>query len=263
MNSIKHDFYGQIKEEFRKIVDKNNFWDKEVGCDIVAKGFFQKRPKIIAKGWHYLKMPSKEYALIKGKEIILRCKFEKSYGDAFTDEPKIFRGKLSKIFDMDLGKTTERAVFFSISNAVYSSLGLVQSIHCKESKPEICGKKLASFIAENFGKDVVVAHIGYQPGHVEACSKVFRSYVTDMNPTNIGRVKFGIKILSGKKNRDVIKKSDVASITGSTIANGTLPQLLEWCERYDTEPIVYGVTVGAAAKILGLRHFCPYARKRP
>ncbi|MEW6221921.1 MAG: DUF364 domain-containing protein [Candidatus Hadarchaeota archaeon] len=208
-------------------------------------------------------MPSEEYALARGNEVILRCEFKGCYGDAFTDEPKPFVGKLSDVENMPLESSTDRAVYFATLNAVFSYLGLRDSVHCKKEKPEACGKQLVKYIADNFGEKVVVAHIGYQPGQVEACTKLFKNYVTDLNPKNIGKRKFGCKILGGNKNKEVIEKADVASITGSTIVNGSLPQLLEWCNLYRTEPIVYGVTISAAAKILKLRHYCPYARSTP
>jgi uncharacterized protein (DUF4213/DUF364 family) len=108
-----------------------------------------------------------------------------------------------------------------------------------------------------FGK-AKVAHIGYQPGHVKATSAKFNKvYVTDLNLENVGKVKFGFKILDGSKNVDVIKKVDVACITGSAIVNGTLFKLLNCCEKYGVKYILYGVTIKGAARILGYNVFCP------
>jgi uncharacterized protein (DUF4213/DUF364 family) len=149
-------------------------------------------------------------------------------------------------------------------NAVFNHLGLVQGVlHCKGGEPKSCGEELAKYITKNFGRDVVVAHIGYKPEHVKACAKFFKSYVTDLNPENVGKVRFGRKILGADKNEEVIKKADVACIAGSSIVNGTLPRLLDLCETHKTEPVVYGVSVSAAAKILHLKHFCPHARRYP
>ena len=264
MMDSRREFYGKINEEFKRTADAHQLWGKEVACEIVAKGFVRKPPRgPKAKTEQYFKMPSEEYALTKGKEVLLRCKFNDSYGDAFTDEPKIFRGKLSDVGGAIFGKASERAVYFATLNAMFGSLGRINGgVHCKEKDPERCGMRLADYIVQNFGKNAVVTHIGYQPGHVAACSN-FKGYVTDLNLENIGKIKFGKKILSGGKNEDVIRKSDVASITGSTIVNGSLFQLLEWCKIHGTEPIVYGVTVSVAAKILKLRHCCPYARSEP
>jgi len=267
IKNLKNDgMYKRIEKEFKKIVKKHNLQDEEVDCRIVAKGFSDRRPKASGSKEfieQHFKMPSAEYALVKGKEVIVRCKFKGSYGDAFTDQPRAYRGKLKEIMDFLFGDAGSRAVYFASLNAVLGHLGMVRgTVHCREEEPRKCGVQLAEYIRNNFGH-VKVAHIGYQPGHVEACSKVFDSYVTDMNPENIGSVKFGRKILDASKNEEVIKKVKVACITGSSLANATLPDLIKWCEACEVEPLIYGVSGVGAAKILGLEHFCPYGHNRP
>ncbi len=258
------DLYEEIDRRFKRIADAHRLWDEEVICGVWVKGFARGLPRRAKEAERYVKMPSEEYALAKGKEVLLRARFRGSYGDAFTDEPKTFRGKLFDVRDAIFGGAPERAVYLATMNAVFSSLGLIEGgVHCRGRDPERCGARLVDYILKNFGRDVVVAHIGYQPGHVEACSRWFEGYVTDLNPENVGKVRFGRAIKSGSENEEVIKSSDVACITGSAMVNGSLPQLLEWCERYGTEPIVYGVTASSAARVLKLRHYCPYARKEP
>jgi len=259
--------YKKIQNEFRKIVETHGLQEEEISCKIIARGFTSlpppqlQRPKDIVE--QHFKMPSKEYALTRGKEVIVRCEFKKSYGDAFTDKPKAWSGKLKKIHNLILGDKSDRAVYFAVLNTTLARLGFVEkAVHCKEDDPKRCGEELASYILRNFG-NVRIAHIGYQPGHIETCAKYFENYVTDLNPENIGKVKFGREILSGNDNEEVIKKADVACITGSTIVGGDLPALLRWCEKYDTTPIIYGVTVVGAAKLLNLPHFCPFARSKP
>lgn len=256
--------YEKIDREFNEIADAHGLWDEEVACELLVRGV-PRGPLPGAKaGTGYLELPSKEYALARGREVLLRARFRSSYGDAFTDEPKTFKGKLSDLRGAILGDKPERAIFLATLNAVFSSLGLIEgSVHCRGRDPERCGAKLVDYILQNFGRDVVVAHIGYQPGHVEACSRWFEGQVTDLDPENIGKVRFGRVIRSGSENEEVIRSSDVACITGSALVNGSLSQLLEWCERYGTEPIVYGVTASSAARILKLRHYCPYARRGP
>ncbi len=259
--------YEKISREFRKIVERRGLQEAKVNCRIIAKGFSDRHPQLSNKSEDFIeqhfKMPSKEYALVKGKEVIIRCKFKDHYGDAFTDEPKAFRGKLKDVHGLLFGGKGDKTVYFATLNATLSYLGLVErTVHCRGDEPRKCGEQLVAYISENFGK-VRIAHIGYQPGHVEACSKHFESYVTDLNPENIGIVKFGRKILDGSANEEVIRKTDVACITGSTLASGALPKLIGWCETYGTEPVVYGVTSKGAAKILNFRYFCPYGHDRP
>jgi len=79
-------------------------------------------------------------------------------------------------------------------------LGLIErTVHCRGADAERCGYLLAEEILTKFGK-AKVAHIGYQPGHVEATSAKFNKvYVTDLNPENVGKVKFGLKSLTAQK----------------------------------------------------------------
>ena len=258
--------YKEIEKEFKKIVKKHGLQDERVDCSIVAKGFVGRQPKARESEEfleQHFRMPSKEYALAGGKEVIVRCKFKDSYGDAFTDQPRAFKGRLKEVLEFLFGDSGNRAIYFATLNATLCHLGMIKgTVHCDEEEPKKCGEQLADYLLKNFG-DVKVAHIGYQPGHVEACTKNFMSYVTDLNPENIGRIKFGRRIMGGSKNEGVIKKAKVACITGSTLTNGSLPDLLRWCEAHGTSPLVYGVSGVGAAKILGLRHFCPYGHNNP
>ena len=263
----KLQIYARISEGFRKIVEENKLQGEEVNCRIIAKGYTNSLPKLSDNSKNFVeqhfKMPSDEYALVKGKEVIVRCKFKGSYGDAFTDQPRAFRGKLKDVLGLFFGDAGARAIYFASLNAVLGHLGMVRgTVHCREDEPRRCGMQLADYIQNKFG-NVKVAHIGYQPGHVEACSKYFESYVTDMSPENIGNVKFGRKILDASENEKVIKKVKVACISGSTLTNATLPDLIKWCEAYGVKPLIYGVSGAGAAKILGLEHFCPYGHDRP
>lgn len=260
--------YEKIRSKFQTLIDEHDLGEEEFKCKILAKAFADDPPEpsehpdgIIEQNF---KLPSKEYALAKGKEILVRCKVGEKYGDAFTDKPMPMSGKLKEIPDLAHGGRGEKAIFFATLNATLNKLGLVEgTVHCKEGDPKKCGKKLVKLIEDRLGKDAKIAHIGYQPGHLEACSKYFESKVTDMNPENIGEVKFNRKILDGAENEKVIKEADVACITGSTIANGTLPDLINWCETYNTEAIVYGVTGRGGIEILNIEGFCPLGREKP
>jgi uncharacterized protein (DUF4213/DUF364 family) len=259
------EFYEEIYREFKKMLTAYKLQDEEVICRIVPKRAVGGPLPGVARevAAHYFNMLSKENVLITGKGLLVRGTFADCCGDSSAEDPKPFRGKLSEVCNMVFGKNPDRAVFFAALNVVYNYLRLNEAVvHCRGDEPKACGKLLAKYITKHFGKNAVVAHIGYKPEHVEACSK-FRGYVTDLDPENVGKVKFKKKILSADKNEEVIKNADVACISGSAIINGSLPHLLAWCERYGTVAIVYGVTASTAAKIMHLRHFCPYARRRP
>jgi hypothetical protein len=260
------ELYDEVSREFKRVIGAHGFQGMEAVCRVVPKrvpvGSGEGSQAAVAVS--FFNTLSKNSVLTSGKGLSVRGEFNRFYGDSFAYEPKPFRGSLLDVGAMVFGKSPDKAVFFAVLNAVYNYLGLVQGvIRCSRNETKACGKCLAEYIHKNFGKGVVIAHIGYKPDHVAMCAKIFKSYVTDLDPENIGKVKFGRKILGAEKNEEVIKKADIACIAGSSIVNGTLPRLLELCETYQTEPIVCGVTVSAAAKILHLRHFCPFARRYP
>lgn len=259
--------YKKLSEKTKKIIQKHNLSQETIKCEIIAKGTTKNTPLEKTKNnkttEHRFKLPSKEYALTKGKEVLVRSQIKNSYGDAFTDKPKTFKGKLKKIPELAQGDKSDKAIFFSALNATLNEHGKIETpVHCKQGDPIKCGKKLVEHILNKFGKEKI-AHIGYHPGHLEACSKTFKNYLTDLNPENIGKQKFRITVQNGTKNEEVIEKTDIACITSSSIVNGSLPQLLDWCEKHNTEPIIYGVSGVSAVKLLNLNGFCPYGRETP
>ena len=198
---------------------------------------------------------------MKGKEVLVDCKINRFHGQAFTDSPRLFRRRVIDVADMAMGDKSERSVFFATLNTVLRIKGEIErTVHCKRLAPEECGKLLAKHILQNYGK-VKVAHIGFQPGHIKATSDIFDTiYITDFNPENVGKVKFGVKVIDGSKNEEIIRKADVACISGSTIVNGSLFKLLDCCKKCGVKPIIYGVTIKGAGKILGYNIFCPLSQ---
>jgi uncharacterized protein (DUF4213/DUF364 family) len=239
--------YDKVYEEFSKIVKANDLLSSKVKCVILSG--------------ERLKLPSGEYLAARGEEVIVHAEVDGGYGHAFTSSPKEFEGRVEAVLEFVHGEGWERAIFFATLNAVLHKLNLIKgTIHCRQGEPEVCGEELANQILSRFGR-ARVAHIGYQPGHVKALVKVLgpeNLYVTDLDPLNVGKVKFGVEILDGALNSEVLRKAGVAYITGSAAANGTLPELLETCSAHGVKPIIYGVTGKGTCKLLGLEPFCPY-----
>ncbi len=242
--------YDLFRGKLKRLQDHTVLRGKTVRCTVL--------------GSDHVKLPSEEYALMKGKDFIVNCNIDGYYGEAFTDEPRPFTGDLSDVVGMVIENSGDRAIFFAALNAAMCAAGEIDhTIHCRGSDAEKCGILLADFIRRDFGK-VRVAHIGYQPGHIKATSKVFDEvYATDLNPQNIGKNKFGVEILDGSMNEQVIERVDVACVTGSALVNDTLFDVLKHCEGNGTSYIVYGVTVKGAAKLLGCDVFCPFCREAP
>jgi hypothetical protein len=258
--------YHELSDEFKRLAQAHGLLESEAICRVVPEKYGIRAPESspASMAESFLEMLSTERALRTGRGLIVRCNLKEHYGDSSAGEPRGFRGKVAEAGGMISGKEAEKAIFFSVLNALYNFAGGVQkTVHCRWEQMEACGQDLVAHLRKTFGKKITVAHIGYKPEHVKPCSKAFKTYVTDMQPKHVGKVLSGVKVLDESKNEEVIKKADVACIPGCTAVNGTLPGLLRLCEKYRTVVLLYGVTVAACTKILKLEHFCPYARRSP
>ena len=90
----------------------------------------------------------------------------------------------------------------------------------------------------------------------EALSQQFDLRVTDLDGENIGREKRGVRIWGPEETAEHLEWCDLALVTGTTVANGTLDRFL-----HGPKPVIfYGVTISGAARLLHLEHFCPMNR---
>lgn len=198
----------------------------------------------------------KDYPLLKGKEVMIEADIKGCKGQAFTDEPLNFTGKLNSIYTLPLKNNGNRALLVATINATYNLLGLVQNTrHCKDNGPEECGKELAKYLVEKHGKNIRVGMIGYQPAIVYHLSKSFTKFrVSDMDPENIGKKRNSIVIETYLNNDDIIEWSDIILATGTTIINNTINHIL--MKAYGKEIYFYGVTIAAAAYEFKLNRLC-------
>ena len=194
-----------------------------------------------------------DYPIIKGRERVVEADFRGAKGQAFTDSPGHFAGTLGQIAALDLKDNHERSVFVAALNAVMRHLGLAdKTIHCRDEAPPLCARELAEYIRTNYGRPKI-ALVGLQPRMLQVLSKEFKVRVTDLDEDNIGRVKFGAPIGGPEETPANIEWCDVAVVTGSTLANATITQLLS-----EKPTIYFGVTVAGPAAMLGLLRFCPH-----
>lgn len=198
-----------------------------------------------------------DYPLLKGKERLMQAKLKGTPGQAFTDMFGEYEGTIWDILSGELRTNFHRAVFISALNAAMNHVGLIdKAVHCKDQEPRQCSLELVSYLRETFGQPKI-AMAGFQPRMVEALSKAFRLRVTDLDPDNIGKEKFGVPIEGSRKTRDNLLWCDVVLITGTTLVNDTIGEFLIQKPR-----IFYGITISGAAKILELNHFCACGMKR-
>lgn len=195
-----------------------------------------------------------DYPLQKGKERLMQAEFRGSLGQAFTDMPGNFRGRLARIIEMDLTNNFTRAVLISSINAVMRHLRMVdRSVHCKDKGPVECSKELTRYIKEEYGKPKV-ALVGLQPRMLEALSREFQVSVMDLDENNIGQKRYGIMIEPPQRTEANLNWCDIALITGTTIVNDTIGEF-----KTEKPVIFFGVTIAGAARLLDLKHFCPYS----
>lgn len=197
-----------------------------------------------------------DYPLLQGKEVMIEADFKGYKGQAFTDEPFDFEGKLYQIVNLKFQNNRERAILIATLNAVLRYLGNINdTVHCKNEEPEECAKLLTEKIFNEFG-NVKITLVGLQPSFAHELIKKFgisKINILDLNPQNIGKNFEGVVVQDSKINGiNLIKNSDLTIATGSTIVNDTIDTIIENSNNI----IFYGVTISGASKLLNLKRLC-------
>ncbi|MGE5574191.1 MAG: Rossmann-like domain-containing protein [Bacteroidota bacterium] len=221
----------------------------------------------------------RDFPLLKGKEVMIQARFRDSSGQAYTDMPAPFQGRLADVIALPLRTNYERAVFVATCNAVMHHLGLVDhTLHCRDNEPEECARLLREHVEHIVscgaaaGRVTATGHsgegpaqprvavIGLQPAIVSALAEAgsFQVRVTDMDPANIGTSRQGVVIESAERNPDLIDWADLVLSTGTVLANGSVDDVLAVLR--DKPVIFYGVTAAGPAKLMGYERFCPCSR---
>ncbi len=236
--------YNKIKEKFAQIVVENNLSGETVR--ISAKTLTPEE----AIG----NPESEDFPILKGHERLMQAEFRGSFGQAFTDMYGDFEGTLKDVLYMELNNNFRRAIFIATLNAVMRNLGLIEgSVHCKDRGPEECGLDLVEFLEGC--KISRIALVGFQPVHARYCSGCHELKILDLDKENIGKEKFGVVVLDGDKNaKEVLKWCDLALVTGTTVVNGTIGQILEMA---GDKVVFYGISIAGVAQLFDLNRFCP------
>ncbi len=206
----------------------------------------------------------RDFPLIKGKEQLVEATVNGAKGHAFTDSPRDFTGTLGDVLALFLSSNQDRAVFIAVLNAALRSLGMLEtSLHCRDDDPEKCGKELARYVRDRWG-EVPVGLIGFNPAIAEALAVSFRAdnvRISDLDPKNIGQVKFGVSICDGRtQTKELISYSHTVLVTGTTLVNGTFDDIWGWIREYNPNYVIYGVTGAGVCTLMNWHRFCPYAR---
>jgi hypothetical protein len=240
----------EVQEKFLALIDKHDLRGETV-C--VTVGTLSPQQVIGS--------PSRQdFVLLEGKEVMIEANFRDSFGQAFTDQPRSFSGVLEDVGNLNLGSSGNRAVFVSTINAVTSYLGMATGVrHCRDDEPERCASQMAQELLDKFGK-VKVGLIGLQPAILENLIRSFgvhRVECSDLNPQNVGSIKFGVKIRDGRgDNPELINRSDVVLVTSSALINNTFDDIYERCTLQGKRLIMFGVTGAGVSVLLGLERIC-------
>ena len=190
-----------------------------------------------------------DYPIIKGKEIMVEAVFNDARGQAFTDEYENKEYKIEELLENRTESNRERASFIAGFNAVFRHLGLCdRTIHCKDMELKECAENLPETVTPE--KNVLL--IGHQPRFLEILASTNNVRIVDLDRNNIGREVSGVIIDPPEKTAKAILWCDLIFATGSTLVNGTITDFL----NSDKPVIFYGVTISAAAAVLGLNSYC-------
>ena len=236
------DIYSRLKTGFMELVESHGWEEESIKVNVRT-----------LKAEEAIGNPEdRDYPIIKGRESMIEALFHGAQGQAFTDMPGDFSGTLKQVTNMDLASNKERAIFIAALNAVMRHTSQAEkTIHCRDDAPPVCGRELREYIARKYGKPRI-AMVGLQPRMVQNLAEGFDIRVTDMDDDNIGQVKFGVPIESPDKTAENIEWCDLAVVTGSTLANASVTDILS-----EKPTIYYGVTVAGPAAMLKLERFCP------
>lgn len=239
----------KLKYEFSSIIKKHGLATDEI--TITSKALTSEEAIGITR--------RKDFPILTGQEVMLQAEYQGEFGQAFTDAPSLFNGSLNDILELDLSENLHnRGLFIASMNAVMKKLGLTgHTVHCRTEDPETCAVEFANYVRLNYGNKKI-ALVGYQPSILEALSKEFTVRVLDLNPQNVGQIRYGVKVEHGINDYQevVLDWADVVLCTGSTLCNGTIVNFID----IGKDVLFFGITAAGAANFLGLKRLCPLAR---
>ncbi len=231
--------YKQMQEELRALAE-----DKEIlGSTIEVSCKALSAVEAIGNTEH------DDYPINKGKEVMVEADYCGAKGQAFTDHYGKGVFKIADLITMELQTNRDRASFIAAINAIWKYYGKAEkTVHCRDNEPLDCAAELPKHY--DFTKKTLL--IGLQPRFLEVLAKNGEVRALDLDKDNIGTVKSGIEIEDGAKFSEVLDWSEQIFATGSTLCNGTIEDILN-CGKPVT---FFGVTIAAAADILGLHTYC-------
>jgi len=243
-------FYNELQHRFSQLIERNDLADKTV--EIKAR---------ILSSEEALGNPSRDdYPLLKGKEFLMEARFMDVSGQAYTDAPSELTTTLAEIANSKLYEPPQRALFIATLNAVVRYIdGDLKTVHCRNDEPEKCADQIIEAIRP--ADPHTVGLVGLQPAILAVLSKTYgpdNVLCVDRDTSLRGTSKHDVPILWGDEETTemVFSRSDVVLSTGSTVVNGSLPDLLALSEKFQTPIFFYGTSVAGTARLMSLNHLC-------
>jgi hypothetical protein len=205
----------------------------------------------------------RDFPILVGRERVVEARVGDGRGHAFTDTAREFLGRLSDVVEIAFEDNGARAIYVSALNATLAHLGRVEAaVHCKDDDPERCATEIAEALRDRIGRRGVVGLVGLNPAIAEALAVAFgprRVRITDLDPENIGRKKYGVPVWDGATRTDeLVDAADTVVLTGTTLVNGTFDEIWTRIGECGKAATVYGVTAAGVCALLGLERICPY-----
>ncbi|MBP7766544.1 MAG: hypothetical protein KA113_15260 [Syntrophaceae bacterium] len=194
-----------------------------------------------------------DYPIQLGKERIIEAEFLGKKGQAFSDAYFNYKGSVKDILSLSLDTNARRAIFVASLNAILAGLGeMPEALHCKNDDLMRCGDFFAGYVDGLPAGAQKILLVGLQPRLLEALVTRKQVRVCDLNPDNIGAVKYGVTIDGPEQFAGSASWADAVFATGSTAVNGTLQGIV----AASPDTVFYGVTITGVARLTGLRQFC-------
>lgn len=200
-----------------------------------------------------------DFPIQKGRERLMEAGIGEARGQAFTDQPGTFAGTLADVSRMPFESNFHRAVFVAALNASMALLGRAgHTVHCRNEGPGECASGIAAYVKDQYGSPRIT-QVGFQPALAEALSGVFDLRVLDLDPENVGHVKRGVLVEGEESGEEALEWGELLLITGTTLANGTLDDIIEKSGNGGggKDILFYGTTIAGAAELMGWKRFCP------
>ena len=233
--------YDELQEKFRKLAEEKRLLNKEINIET----------HVLSPTEAIGKPERRDFPLLKGKEFLMQATFLGVKGQAYTDAPSEFKGPLREVVDLKLDDPWKIALFIAALNAVMRHLNPdLATVHCKNQEPEECAREIRLFMEKRSPASVGI--IGLQPAILEAMVSLIgpdKVRCIDRDEETRGLTKYGVPSEWGDEKglENLFQGSDLILATGSSIANGSLPEILACGRRHEKPVFFYGTTIAGAA----------------